>query len=137
MKRSKLIILLSSALVMNCGPCHINERIDRGRAEEHTKTIRGAQRAYYGQFNKYGTLIELAKEDLIPERLADSVDSNFRFEMTTHATGYVLRVTNPSAQQSKREELSLYLDESGVIRGTVNPDKQASATSDPLRVGEE
>lgn len=122
-------------LIAGSGPCHINERIDRERAVNHTKAIRDAQRVYFARFNAYGTLTELVDQDLIPDELADSDDDNFHFELTANGSRYILRVT-PTANVHQ-EEISLYLDESGIVRGSVNPDKRASSTSDPLRVAQE
>ena len=108
----------------------IPSRLNQERAVTSLRSIRAAQLSFKSTkgVGKYGTLDELAAAKLIDPTLASGIKNGYRFEV---------RVKNGSfeavAVPLKDKYWSFYLDESGVIRGTVKDGAEANASDQPVR----
>ena len=128
------IIWIAVVFVMFSGPCHLRERADKEGALMLVKSIRDAEVAHKRKFNRYGTLAELIAEDLLSEVLSDGHDSGHSFVLIADQSTYRLTVQRvfTHGQIPRAEEISYFLDQTGVIRGAVKASEVANASSPPL-----
>lgn len=115
------------------GSCGVAERVSVEQVINEVTTIRNGQIRYREKFNRYATLQELAREGLASKDVEDGKAWGFSFTLTANQANYQLRVrkTILESEELKAEVLSLFVDESGVIRGSVNPQQDADARSIP------
>lgn len=95
-------------------------------AIDSLKAIREAEKAFKSRNGRYGTL-----DELIASRFAVPSPREYYYEykIRVKSTSYVA-VAVPT--RSKDRSLSLYLDESGTIRGFVKNGEEADAKDPPL-----
>ena len=113
---------------------------NEGLAIKSLRTICAAEMTYQAQFQKYGTLEELAAASLIDPSLASGTKSGYRFTVTltgeqTSAGDLSANSTTFSAGSVPLDYRhsglrSFFVDETGVVRGADNVGLPASA-SDP------
>jgi len=122
-------IVLTSHLFGSCGTEY---RLDVITALEKTKEVRGAQEKYreiYGN-GSYGRLEELARYQLISQDIADGENRNYRFELRVNGPEYQLRVVR--IQREYDNDLSFFMDETGIIRASDQVNCPADKFSEPI-----
>ncbi len=91
--------------------------------------IANAQRNYREQNNnRYGSFEELVAAELLPED-AFKVES-YKFAMTLTPEGF--EVSAVPVEYGKTGKLSLFIDQSGVVRGADHGGSAASSSDDPI-----
>lgn len=125
------------ALIVCCFLVSSCERLKVVGVLEAAKSIRTAQRGFHQKHGRYGSLIELADEKRIDNSLSDGRDFDHLFELSASENIYHLIVlpTNLDEMRSNgnHEILTLFLDHSGTIRASVDPERTANKMSDPIR----
>jgi hypothetical protein len=120
-------LLLSGVHVLFAGGCGMVQHYDEDHAIGAMETIRKAEVAFKSQNDHYGTLDELAASHFwIPSR----VQNNYEFRVEVTETSYVALAV---PLRWKGTSLSLYLDQSGIIRGMFKNGAEADVKDPPLR----
>lgn len=135
-----LIVLCFCLTSCNSKIAHnIDTRLNIELAIENTRAIRDAQRQYQKSNGRYGSLNDLVAARLIDRNLEDGQDSEYIFELTAETEHYQLVAfptkvmnNNGGGNSEAREELSLYVDETGVVKASVDPKKRAGPDSFPV-----
>jgi hypothetical protein len=109
-------------------------RLNEEKAFDTMKVIRSAQQACKEAKGRYGTLKELADAGLIKPALSDGRDWGYRFEIRVTGNSYSA-VAVPEKYGARRYTgtggISLYVDETGVIRGEDKGGREANANDPP------
>lgn len=113
---------------------------NEGSAIYSLRQISAAQAVYQSNFGKYGTLHELAAQNLIDPKLATGTKSGYHFaiELTTdedNAEGFV--VTGIPVTYRSTGRRSFYVDETQIIRAADRSGGLASEVDEPLNQGPE
>ncbi|HSK62527.1 MAG TPA: hypothetical protein VK893_01755, partial [Pyrinomonadaceae bacterium] len=91
--------------------------------------IANAQRNYREQNNnRYGSFEELVAAELLPEDAFKS--GNYKFAMTLTPEGF--EVSAVPVEYGKSGKLSLFIDQSGVVRGGDHGGSAATSSDDPI-----
>ncbi len=107
---------------------------NEGSAVQSLRTISSAEAAYYSNFQKYGTLEELAATNLVDPRLGSGAKNGYQFTV-------VLDEANPEgfealgvpADYRNSGKRSFYVDETFVIRAADNNGGPSSKLDEPLQ----
>ena len=119
------LILVGILLIVSTS-CTI-QRFNEDHAIGAMEAIRKAEEAFKSKNGHYGTLDELAASHSgIPSR----VQHDYEFTLRVTPTSYVA-VAVPT--RYKERSLSLYLDQSGIIRGMFKNGGEADVRDEPLR----
>jgi hypothetical protein len=116
--------------------CVLKSRINDGESLRDMREIRKAQEIFYKNFNKkrYASLTELKQNNLISEALADGINNSYKFEVLTAESHYTLRVSPVKDSFSSQNAGScFFMDESGVIRTSYNPNVLADEKSEAIK----
>ncbi len=131
-KLSATIILIAVIGVI-CKP--VKTRLNEDLAIATLKTIRAAQQDYRQAQGKYGTLIELAQAGLLSSKFSDGRSFGYMFDMKVIGQGYCV-VAVPERYSTNNYwgtgTMSIFMDETGVIRGNFENSKPASLQDEPL-----
>ena len=120
------VILLNVSLI-TASSCYVMPRVTSDRAIGAMQEIRQAQRDFEFSHKRYGTLEELkALQFGIPSEFQDY----YQFELTATRTSYTATAV---PTRWKDRALSLYLDESGLIRGMLKNGARADQNDPVLR----
>lgn len=107
---------------------------NEGSAIYSLRQISSAQAFYQSNFGKFGTLDELAGQNLIDSKLATGTKNGYHFaiELTTedNVDGFVVTGVPVTYQSSGRR--SFYVDETQVVRAADNSGGPASKFDQPL-----
>lgn len=108
---------------------------NEGAAIHSIRQISSAEAEYYGHFQKYATMDELAAHDLIDPAVASGTKNGYRFslELTSNypdPDGFEV-IGVPITYQSTGKR-SFYTDETAVIRGSDNQGGPSSKLDPPL-----
>lgn len=134
----KVLFFLFFALSLNS--CGIPSRLETAAIIHDVEKFRDAEQAYKDKYGNglYGSVNELIDKQLLETRFADMEEHGFRFNLKIEGEHYNLSVV-PEAEINKSqsseewdEKLSLFVDESGVIRASVKPNTQATSKSSPI-----
>jgi hypothetical protein len=130
-------VMLLSAFLLCPGfsGCRIGEKLRTGQVIEDTKKFRDAQKEHNRKFGNYGSIQDLVDKELLDSRFADGREAGYRFVLTVKNEHYQLMVLPESKSNSSNtnnEELSLYVDDSGIIRASVDPQIPANAESSQI-----
>ena len=104
-------------------------------ALQSLRTISSAEMAYQSQFQRYGTLQELATLNLIDQKLGSGVKNGYRFtvELTSAEGGSEgFAVSGVPSEYRSSGRRSFYVDESFVIRAADNHGAPSSVFDAPL-----
>jgi hypothetical protein len=130
--------LLISLFCLGFSNCQLDQRYrtfkERIRQEDvirDAKLIRDAQKTYKQKFDSYGSITDLINANLLGSRFEDGEESESLFVLTNEKEHYHLIVT-PKAARSENYNCTFYLDESGVIRFSENPQTPANSNSYPF-----
>ena len=113
--RGLLAVVVCSVL---SGCSGMRARVDGEMALELVRRIRSAEQTFRQQHARYGEWKELIDAGLLPGPLADGVEVGHRFQLKASEKHYA-SVAFPVKKDDALAYVgwSLYLDESGVIRG--------------------
>ena len=113
--------------------CNYSDRLNVAKIVDDAERIRDGEAKYYTGRRRYATLQELVAAGLVDDSLADGRDAGYILDLTAEDDRYKLSIylerSRPSDINGYREELSIYCDETGVLRGSVDPNKRADAHS--------
>jgi len=122
----RLVLILAGLWVLISVGC-TTQRFNEDHAIGAMEAIRKSEEAFKSKNGHYGTLDELAASNSgIPSR----VQHGYEFTVRVTPTSYVA-VAVPTTY--KERSLSLYLDESGIIRGMFKNGGDADVRDEPLR----
>lgn len=126
----KRAVLLAVVLLFSCARLELENIIDAARE------IRNAEVEFKGRHGKFGSLEALAQDGLIETRLSDGTGWRHRFDLSFSDDKFQLLVTPLDLAEQRRvgnaDIVTLFVDESGIIRAEVRNKKTANATSDPI-----
>ncbi len=123
------IFTLAAFFLLSCGP---HSRFSAEEALAETKSIRDAQIEIKKQTGRFATLDELYEKRLIS--FQPGRNSPFLFECQAGEDQYKLSVREKDPLPvPQSESLSLYSDESGVIRANYRADEPANRESYPIK----
>jgi type IV pilus assembly protein PilA len=107
---------------------------NEGSALQSLRTISSAEMAYQSQFERYGTLQELATLNLIDQKLGSGVKNGYRFtvELTSADGSEGFAVSGVPAEYRSSGRRSFYVDETFVIRAADNHGAPSSVLDAPL-----
>lgn len=115
---------------------------NEGAAIYSLRTISAAEMTYQSQFQKYGTLEELAAASLIDRKLATGTKSGYRFTVELTSEGAAagefeqspggFAVTCVPVDYRRSGKRSFFVDETSVVRGADNVGMPSSASDPPL-----
>jgi hypothetical protein len=137
MKIKTLIFLFVSLSFTSCG---IPSRVRTASIIDDAQEFRDAEQIYKDKYGNgsYATVKELIDKGLLETRFADLEEHGYRFNLKVEKERYNLLIV-PEAEINKSqsgedwdEELSLFVDESGVIRASVKPNSPATSKSSPI-----
>lgn len=104
---------------------------------EVTRSIRDAQALFRQNHGRYGSMNELAAEQLIDSSLQDGRSYGHVFDLSSSGDKYRLLVVPEDIEHMRQEEfyeiLTLYVDETGQIRANVDPASLANSSSEAIR----
>lgn len=121
----RLVLILAGICVLVSAGCTM-QRFNEDHAIGAMEAIRKAEEAFKSKTGHYGTLDELAASHSgIPSR----VQHGYEFTVRVSPTSYVA-VAVPT--RWKERSLSLYLDQSGIIRGMFKNGEEADVKDGPL-----
>ena len=131
------VIALASVILLTSACQNINFRLNEDGAVESMRHIRTAQQTYKGtqSTGRYGTLKELSEAGLLKPTLADGVDQGYRFDIRVSGNSYkafAVPIEYGQTNYKGTGRVSLYVDETGVIRGADKGGKEADAGAEPL-----
>ena len=125
-KSTGLALMLAGVCVLALTGCGAIWRPD-DYAIDSLQAIREAEKAFRSTNGRYGTLDELTASHF---KVPSPREYYYEFTVRVTPTSYVA-VAVPT--RWKDQSLSLYLDESGVIRGVVKNGEEANAKDPPLK----
>jgi type II secretory pathway pseudopilin PulG len=108
---------------------------NEGSAIYSLRQISAAQAMYQGNFGKFGTLSDLAAQNLIDSKLATGTKNGYRFaiELTTNEDNVEgFAVTGVPVTYRSTGNRSFYVDETQVVRVADNSGGPATKFDDPL-----
>jgi hypothetical protein len=123
LRKQKIVpwLLLSVAFAIFLSSCGVVPRFNEDRALGAIETIRDAEEQFMSKKRCYGNLEELnALFRGIPERQ----QHGYAFRLEVSQDSY-FAVATPT--EFKERSISLYLDQTGIIRGTFNNGREATA----------
>jgi len=116
--------------------CNLSHRLNVETAVSDAETIRDAEAKYYSEWRRYASLQELVDTGLVGRVLEDGKDSGFFIELDASENHYVLSIYPDYSQgvvnRDDLEHLSMYCDETGILRGEVDPNKRADMHSSEM-----
>lgn len=123
-------------IIMMAFACHLSGRLKREHVITNAETIRDAETKYYIASRKYASLEELVKTGAVEKELEDGKDSGFFIELVARQLYYTLKIYPDYSQgvvdSGEQEQLSMYCDETGILRASVNPNKRADKNSSEM-----
>lgn len=128
-------ILMSCVTFSGCGLTErwrtFRERLREEDVIRDTKLIRDAEKTHKQKFERHGTMKDLIDAGLLDSRFEDGEVSESRFVLTLERDHYYLTVT-PKVAHSETYNFTMYLDDTGIIRFSENPQEPANSKSYPL-----
>jgi hypothetical protein len=127
------ILVVTLVLGVFCMP--IKTRLNEDAAIATLKTIREAQQNFRQAQGRYATLSELAEAGLLSSAFSDGRNFGYRFDMKVMGERYHV-VAIPEKYGTNKYwssgTMSVFMDETGVIRGNFGNKKEASLEDRPI-----
>ncbi len=127
------LLIVSAAL---CA-CNLSHRLNIDAIVTDAERIRDAQPKFRAENGRYGTLAELASQGLIGDHLTDGRDAGFILELNASGDKYSLSIYPDAStdiiNKDDNDQVSLYCDEKGILRGSLDRNKRADAGSSEIR----
>lgn len=120
--------------------CNLTFRLNIDTIVADAEQIRDGEAKYYAEYNRYGSLQELLSVGLVEKKIADGKDAGFLIELEPQNQRYTLSI-HPDYSQNvvkneDNEQLSIYCDETGILRASVDPNKRADKQSFAMPPGD-
>lgn len=114
--------------------CRMLDRGDIDQIIQCMQSIRDAEIKFERERRRFGSLDELVDAKLIESDLRDKEYNGFILNLNATQYHYVLTAVRVKREDgaSSDERLSLYLDESGIIRASLRLDEIANSNSSPI-----
>ena len=128
-----LLIILS--LFLNCSDYRrLNERLEMENTVDATVMLRDAQEKYRRTFGvgQYATFEQLYEKGLIEERFSDGKEYSYEFRLAVSSNCYNLTVVPENKDVNQGEILTLFVNETGIVRASLNPNVIANSDSTPI-----
>ncbi len=129
-------ILFILGLSVSCATSHeIRYRLSQEAAINTMKQIRESQIAFKKAEGRYGDLVELQKAELLSREIKEGISHGFIFKITFNESSYKATAIPESFSRDFSQSsgaISLYLDETGVIRKAFREGKEATIDDEPL-----
>ncbi|MBK8467118.1 MAG: hypothetical protein IPL32_14955 [Chloracidobacterium sp.] len=111
--------------------CISSERFVVEKALGETRSIRDAQKEFKKSAGRFGTIDELFESRLISSKPGTGMTSGFEFRCEADVDTYQLSVTQKVAPdaENKVEIVSFFVDQSGIVRVSVDPKRMANSSS--------
>lgn len=130
---AKLTIIV---LMLFSVSCHEFEfRRNLAAVKVNFRNIRSAQITLKQSKGKYGDLKELCEAGYLSKDLIDGHHMGYSYKVIVSNNSYVATAVPEKYSKdfnSSTGNISLYLDETGIIRGALNEGKEASSNDNPL-----
>ncbi len=127
------LLLVSAAL---CA-CNLSHRLNIDAIVTDAERIRDAQPKFRAENGRYGTLADLASQGLIGDHLTDGRDAGFILELNASQDRYALSIyldaSTDTINTDDYDQVSIYCDEKGILKGSVDRNKRADAGSSEIR----
>ena len=124
----KLVVVI---LVLACCQCSLHRRIGLELAISEAELIRDAQRDFKNVTGRYATFDDFQQNNSGSYRPRRLEDDGYTAELQAGENMYKLLIREVNPPDSL-ESLSLYVDETGVIRASFDPKKMADNMSEPI-----
>ena len=131
-KLSAMLIVIVAIGVI-CKP--VKTRLSEDLAIATLKTIRAAQRDFRQAQGRYATLGELVQAGLLSSNFSDGRNFGYRFDMQVIGERYhVIAIPEKYGTNNYwgTGTMSVFMDETGVIRGNFGNRKEASLEDSPI-----
>jgi len=127
------MLAVTMAIGVICMP--VKTRLNENLAIATLKTIRAAQRDFRQAQGRYAALGELVQAGLLSSNFSDGRNFGYRFDM--QATGERYHVVAIPEKYGTNNywgtgTMSVFMDETGVIRGNFGNRKEASSEDEPI-----
>lgn len=130
------ILAISLLICLSGSRCHVGDRIQTTGVIQEIKSIRTAENAFRSRFLRYGSLKELCASGFLDGKFLDEQVLGYKFSLLAEKDRYSLKVYSEPPLQKSTENLeqsfSFYLDETGIIRASVDAQKPANAYSSAI-----
>lgn len=117
--------------------CNLSERLNTAMIVADAEVIREGEAKFHVKERQYGSLATLANAGLIDAKLADGKDVGYSIELSAENDRYVLLIapdhSQATAKSHGQEQLSIYCDETGVLRGSIDPNHPADKSSSEMQ----
>jgi hypothetical protein len=127
------VLILIGAIVVIGKP--VKTRLNENLAIATLKTIRAAQRDFRQARGRYATLSELVQAGLLSSAFSDGKNWGYGFDMKVIGERYHV-VAVPEQYSTNNYwgsgTMSVFMDETGVIRGNFGNRKEASLEDQPI-----
>lgn len=120
--------------VLTLSGCLSKHHLNQERAINAMITIRNAQETFKSVNGHYGTLDELAASPVVSGPIPSPVQNGYRFTIRATPGSYVAVAVPTNYQESVT--MSLYLDQTGIIRGIHKNGGEADVKDPPLNNNE-
>lgn len=134
----KIKVLISLFVGLNLIGCGLPSRLRTNSIIQDITKFRDAEQIYKDKYGNgsYASVNELIDKGLLETRFADLEEHGYRFNLIVERQYYNLPVT-PATNETKShskddDELSLFVDDSGIIRASVKPNNPATSKSSPI-----
>ena len=121
------------AIGVICWP--VKTRLNEDLAIATLKTIRAAQRDFRQAQGRYATLDELVQAGLLSSNFSDGRNFGYRFDMQAIGERYhVIAIPEKYGTNNYwgTGTMSIFMDETGVIRGNFGNREEASSEDEPI-----
>lgn len=108
--------------------CVADERSKVERIIQTVRDFRDAEENYKRVYGQYGSVRQLVEKGLLNKNFADGKEHGYQFKLVVEDERYSLTVF-PETKSDAEEQLSLFVDESRVIRASVYPQVPAHSQS--------
>jgi hypothetical protein len=116
--------------------CNLSGRLNVAKVVDDAERIRDGEAKFFSERHRYAELHELVQAGLVDEELADGRDAGYVIDLSAADEHYVLSIYSEHPQipdgNKYGEELSIYCDETGVMRASVDPKKRADAHAERM-----
>ncbi len=126
--RGLLLLAGSLVTILAINACTFSNRLYVQDVLQSIREIRGAQVTYFSQMGRYGTLTELAGNQLIDKEISDGQQSHYSFVLEISASAYTLEVYPDSDVGS-----CFFMDETGVIRASFYWQTRSDRNSEAIQ----
>lgn len=132
--RGLAFVLVAGFFLLLLSCVSFDERVNRAQVITDTENIRDAEAEFRKKHGRYGSIEDLLTDKLLDSRLRGARDADYVFKLEAEEEHYTLIVAPDSSKNHEPtgESLSLYLDDSGIIRASIDSKVLANPESRPI-----